>query len=332
MSNLIDQMLTAGGIPVEVKAIGESANAGAPEAQNREFLSQAEENLKAAKLLLSELLEQPAYRTLKLTEARRESLVQSAVRTPLPGGTDRVEVIKGSLKKSLKELRKEEKAAMPQTPQRGRMRPTLCFDHKTPMPPSKAIDCAIPFSQLKYNEEKYKSPEDYLSTLERKHGSESETANLEREQREGEYAQATEALNLRLPVRSILDRAPSSCTNCGEPIPADRPRSTILRVDQPTLERIGAIKAIAVHCEQCCDANPENQSKMATLEDESWTADLTPDELEAYELRREGLKQADIGAKMIPARSQATASRLLKQVDQKRRAFRAGRLRKTGGA
>jgi hypothetical protein len=226
----------------------------------------------------------------------------------------------------------QEKAAIPQALKRGRLRPTLFYDHKTRIAPSRAISHATPFSKFNYEEDEHTSAEEYVAALANKIGSESEAASLQRAERQEEYDQSADALELKLPVCAVLDRAPKCCSRCGRVLPPDQPRTTILIVNQPILGEIGTIKAIAVHCKECGPGGFQGEAGSPVKTDDSWAENLRADALEAYKLHEKGLNQSEIGARMTRPRSQSSVSRLLREAKNERARFRQEKLRRTGGA
>jgi hypothetical protein len=189
------------------------------------------------------------------------------------------------------------------------MRPSLHYDHKKPLAPSKAIENAI-------------SLEGAQLELEHKIGSESEEAR--EEQREERLRYLQQFVAGRLPL-GVLGKA-RKCGNCGRQIPDDEPRSVILRVDMPALGKVSSIEPEALYCQQCRSTTSRG------TEDESWTVALTSAERHAYRLHKQGLTQEEIGQGMTPVRSQEQISRILRKVESKRIAALAGKYSKTGGA
>jgi hypothetical protein len=294
-----------------------------------EPLSQEAENFKAAFFRVTKLLETKEYAMLSLSKNQLNSLALEATRPPLPEGAVRVQMIEERSKELLDAAKRHSKAnsGEPIKPKRGRFRPSLRYDHQRRVPPSKVVEDAVSLSDVSEDEIQVDNPEDhYIEVLDRKHGSEAEESDPELQPFRATLSEEADRVRLRLTIVKALDWTVENCTHCGRPNPADKPRSTVLRVDHPNLEEIGVIKRIAVHCHKCHDA------EATILESGPWLADLTADELQGFVLRKKGLNQREIGEAMSPKRSQVAVSRILKSVEQKQSAAIMAIFRRTGGA
>lgn len=206
-----------------------------------------------------------------------------------------------------------------------RDRKALGYGYKPPQPGK-----PIPFSDLRFDTEKFSNAEDYLGNelykLERKQGSESERSRLAREEREVAIERAAGTVRLA----PVLEGVRKICDGCGEPIPGEAKRFVILQAELPCVGlEVIAIEALAVVCEKCRGKQPKSDP-LRDAEGESWMETLSANEREALRLRKTGLNQTEIGRKM--GKSQETISRLLKSADGKRREALAKKLRSTGGA
>jgi hypothetical protein len=294
-----------------------------------EPLSNEAGNFEAAKFRLRKLLEMKEYAMLTLLEHHLDTLALQASAPPLPEGAVRVQTIDKRIIELLRAAKQDHKSKScgPIKPKHGRFRPTLLYDHQRRVAPSKVVEDAVPLCYVREGEvTDDKLEDDYIAVLDRKHGSEVEASIQEPQPRGVTLKEEADRLRLRLTITKALDATVEDCSHCGKPIPADKRRSTVLRIDHINLEEIGVIKRIAVHCEKCRDVDA------TILESGPWLADLTADELQAYKLKRQRLNQTEIGEAMSPKRSQETVSRILKNVEQKRTAAMMATFRRTGGA
>lgn len=139
----------------------------------------------------------------------------------------------------------------------------------------------------------------------------------------------TAGVHPEIEVLPALDATSKVCTNCGESIPDNTKRFVILRAELPhTGLEVSATDRVAVLCVNCNKADIRTSSRRSA--DESWLADLSHDELQAWELKERGLNQSEIATEI--GNHQSTVSRLLKRADQKRRDALLRRFRTTGGA
>lgn len=294
------------------------------------YPSRRDEDLEAADFILKEQLTKKRYSGIQLADFESLAVVRMALRETLPPGPSRIEEITNRIDRALGGVEKLRRGigtstAPPASPKRPRHRRTLDYDYRSPVAPSKAVENTISLSEETLDASP--NPEELLLALETRQGSEADDARLE-------AIQATsERLRLKMPLQCILEGASEACSSCDRPIGASHPRSAILRVDRPTSEEIGSIESIAILCEECRDKVTFGNARQAPPEvKDAWQSDLSTEELQAHQLRVQGLSQTEIGRRMTPYRSQAAISRILKKVDGKRETFRRERLRSTGGA
>jgi hypothetical protein len=293
---------------------------------------QQTEELEVALFLTKELLQRAAFSKLEITDHEAQRLSEEAILKPLPSGWRLVTTLKGRLKESLVALKRKRRAAMitqkakAAGPKRPRLRPTLRFDHKSRIAPSKAIESAGQLFENTLGQDTYPSREDDMIEFEARLGSENEDALADQIRNQELLDRAKGALSVLLGTAAS---GPQSCSQCGKLLLTDGPRSTILRVHQPNSEHIGAIEQIAVHCEKCCGTTVQG---IPRAEEDPHCVDLSADEYFAYCSQKQGLNQTEIGAQMTPPRSQATVSRILQQAQVKLESARLQRFRTTGGA
>jgi hypothetical protein len=274
--------------------------------------------------ILKELLETRLYSKLKLPRECLESLGRNASAPPLPEGAQRVETLKKRLRGLLNSEKKHAKAMseMPRQPIRGRSRRTLRYDHKRRVSPSRVFENPIQFSNLKYDRHSYKSVDDYLErrtvVLERKLGSASEDSHEEELEARLKWLR-------QLSADSADELSAGQCSKCGTHLEEETTWYTVVRVSRSPQGGIGSIEPVASSCRKC---GIPSQSSW----EQEWMRDLAEEELEIYRLHKEGVKQAEIGSRLVPKKSQPLISRILKRIEQKRTTARGICLLKTGGA
>jgi hypothetical protein len=215
----------------------------------------------------------------------------------------------------------------------GRIRKSLHFDYKKPIPLSKTFTNATAFSRVRFCQQEHDDG-DSLNPIERienlayqfarKQGSESAQAQAERE----ETARRAELAAGKISITPLLADAPKSCAACGEIVAGDAKRHLILRAEQPSAGTlVTEVSLIAVYCDACGrepEATPESQTT------NGWQVRLDTQERRVYDLSQTGLTYENIGGKI--GKSAATVSRIMGRVDGKRKAWVQEQYAKTGGA
>ena len=166
-----------------------------------------------------------------------------------------------------------------------------------------------------------------LDRAERKRGSENEHARITRQEREAKIDRLAEVTQ----TAPVLKGA-NVCTTCREPIPAGEKRVVVVHAELPSEDAdMQSARKVGVMCAGCHGAGSHIKppGSVGTLDD-SWLLGLSAKELAAWRLRKEGLTQAEIAAKM--GIHQTTISRILRGVEGKRESWRIQKFASTGGA
>ncbi len=283
-----------------------------------EFRPAEGEDYRAALWLLDEkLLKECRYARLGLRQDDIEALATDGASEPLPTSVEgRIHTIEQRLRRALDNMSASAPLAGPAT------RPIAAGTAEvTKLPPRKDR------KELQYDYKKRDRFSLRRFELERRCGSESDEARLDREDREAAIERAAGKIRLA----PILENTPTVCQGCGEPIPGDAKRFVVLCAELPHVGlEVAEIARLAVVCARCRQADAVPSRARESQVDESWLADLSADEFSAWRSHEQGLNQTQVGATM--GKSQATISRLLKRAEGKRAEYRRKKLHSTGGA